>query len=71
MDCATLDIWHQEDPSGNPNEIEAVEAEVVFLIRKLTGQWPRYQTEIHFWLSTKAQRGSARRILGHYSIRGD
>ena len=27
---------------------EAVEAEIVFLIRQNTGQWPRFQNEIHF-----------------------
>ena len=29
-------------------EIEAIEAEIVFLVRREKGQWPDYQTEIHF-----------------------
>ena len=27
---------------------EAMEAEIVYLIRNKTGEWPKYQTEIHF-----------------------
>jgi len=30
------------------DQIEAIEAELVFLIREATGRWPIYQTEIHF-----------------------
>lgn len=34
---------------GEPAErIEAIEAELVYLIRHRTGQWPEAQTEIHF-----------------------
>lgn len=29
-------------------EVEAIEAELVFLIRQRTGNWPLYQNEIHF-----------------------
>jgi len=44
----TLDVlcW-----AGNGNirkELEAVEAEVAFLCRQKTGEWPLSQTEIHF-----------------------
>lgn len=28
--------------------VEAIEAELVYLIRHKTGQWPKYQHEIHF-----------------------
>ena len=28
--------------------VESIEAEVVYLVRNDTGQWPGYQTEIHF-----------------------
>lgn len=38
-------VW----PTGlDKKETETVEAEVVFLVRKNTGQWPLHQTEIHF-----------------------
>lgn len=29
-------------------QIEAIEGELVYHIRSLTGRWPRYQNEIHF-----------------------
>jgi hypothetical protein len=29
--------------------VEAVEGELVYLIRNETGEWPLYQNEIHFW----------------------
>ncbi|MFY0607959.1 MAG: hypothetical protein JXR10_14670 [Cyclobacteriaceae bacterium] len=28
--------------------VEAIEAELVFQVRNVTGQWPKYQSEIHF-----------------------
>jgi hypothetical protein len=34
--------------SKHPDLAEGVEAELVFLIRHLTGKWPTYQHEIHF-----------------------
>lgn len=38
------------DESHNENRvfIEAIEGELVFLIRNQTGQWPLFQNEIHF-----------------------
>jgi hypothetical protein len=66
--AAMLDVWYQLDaPPGVEGmlEIETVEAEVVFLIRK-TGQWPRWQTEIHFHESTTEHRAVAQAILNHY-----
>jgi len=36
--------------------IEAIEGELVFLIRQRTGAWPRYQNEIHFTNSAAAER---------------
>jgi hypothetical protein len=54
---AVLDIWCHEDPlTENPErDIETVEAEVVFLVRR-AGQWPEGQTEIHFHPSTEEHR---------------
>ncbi len=46
-------------------DIETVEAEVVYRIRH-AGQWPQYQTEIHFHESKRVHRDVAASILGHY-----
>ena len=61
----TLDIWV---PRGNEDSvwIETVEAEVVFLIRDEDGQWPQYQTEIHFHPSRPSHRDAARKIFNYY-----
>lgn len=37
-------------------EIEAIEGELVFLIRQRTGEWPKYQNEIHFTNSASAKK---------------
>lgn len=59
---ATLSIWFQEDSQdGSTQDIETIEAEVVFLAR-CTGQWPLYQTEIHFHQSDETHRSVAAKI---------
>jgi|SRR5450759_2007562 len=62
-----LDVWCDVDPTSNPPDldIETLEAEIVFLIRE-KGQWPRYQTEIHFHPSTPEHRDAARTIVSRY-----
>jgi len=35
-------------PNKSVEYVEAIEGELVFLFRKRTGRWPRYQMEIHF-----------------------
>ncbi len=35
--------------SYSDNHTEAIEAEIVYEIRKATNQWPLFQTEIHFY----------------------
>jgi hypothetical protein len=63
---ATLRIWCHMDAAGrNERDIETVEAEVVFLIRS-AGQWPAFQTEIHFHPSTDVHRRVAADIMAHY-----
>lgn len=63
---AVLSIWcHMDAVDRNERDIETVEAEVVFLIRSL-GQWPEFQTEIHFHQSTKIHRKIAEDIMRHY-----
>ena len=64
---ANVDVWVQEEgDTGIKWEIETVEAEVVFLIRKEFGQWPAHQTEIHFHPSNAIHREEASKILAHY-----
>ncbi len=66
---ASLDIWCHTNPAhGNDClDIETVEAELVYLIRK-AGQWPLYQTEIHFHPSTEVHRAAAATIGARYGI---
>ncbi len=63
---AKLDIWgHADAIERNERDIETVEAEVVYLIRQ-HGQWPAFQTEIHFYPSSEVHRRVAAEIFGHY-----
>jgi len=64
---ATLDLWYHLDAACTPVDldIETIEAELVYLIRK-QGQWPEYQTEIHFHPSTEEHRAIAAEIWSHY-----
>jgi hypothetical protein len=64
---ANLDVWcHEDAPEDLPmRDIETVEAEVVFLIR-CAGQWPQYQTEIHFHPSTSIHRETTAAIVATY-----
>jgi hypothetical protein len=66
--AADLDIWCHDDASAinSALDIETVEAEVVFRIRS-AGQWPMYQTEIHFHPSSEIHRNVAAKIMGHYA----
>lgn len=41
-------VWLYPENKKRLDVVESVEAELVFLIRKNTGAWPKYQTEIHF-----------------------
>ncbi len=64
---ATLDLWYHLDAVCTPPalDIETVEAELVYLIRQ-QGQWPEYQTEIHFHQSDDEHRAAAAGIWSHY-----
>jgi len=46
-------------------ELETVEAEVAFLCRQQSGQWPAYQTEIHFYPSGPVHRKAASQIYAY------
>ncbi|WP_430310002.1 hypothetical protein [Pseudomonas sp. PONIH3] len=66
--AATMDIWCQLDAiEGDCLDIETVEAELVFLIRQ-AGQWPAYQTEIHFHQSTDVHRQVAATIGARFGL---
>jgi hypothetical protein len=66
---AMLDVWcHDDAPSDNAAlDIETVEAEVVYLIRA-AGQWPMFQTEIHFHPSSQIHREIAATITSRYAM---
>ncbi|CAB3797387.1 hypothetical protein LMG28138_04236 [Pararobbsia alpina] len=72
MSTAVLDIWcHRDPPEQRPClDIETIEAEVVYLIRK-AGQWPLFQTEIHFHESSEEHRTWASQIVEKYSLKPD
>jgi len=63
LTSAELYLWCQEDPPAEnvDRDIETVEAEIVFLVRQ-AGQWPAFQTEIHFHTSTQIHRDAAAQI---------
>jgi len=42
--------------------IESIEAELVYLVRNHTGQWPEYQTEIHFHKVSEEEKKVAKSI---------
>ncbi len=66
---ARLDVWGLDDCADARRDAETIEAEVVFLIRR-AGQWPAYQTEIHFHASRPCHRQMAAQIAGTYGLPG-
>lgn len=64
-DPLKLFVWSFPDKSWKFffREIETVEAEFTFLVRKQTGRWPINQTEIHFWQPTPAHLNAAEVML--------
>jgi hypothetical protein len=64
LTSASLYVWYADVDLGarSQRELETIEAEVVFGIRS-TGQWPQFQTEIHFYASNAQHRRIAKRIL--------
>ena len=58
---AELLIWNFPDQTSA--YVEAIEAELVYYIREKTGNWPKYQMEIHFHVASDLQRQVARSIL--------
>ncbi len=66
-----LDVWYQSlaGSGGRLEDVETIEAEVVYLLRRRYRQWPECQTEIHFHQSTELHRKLAREIVAIYSKR--
>ena len=62
-----LSVWTAHDEGGTVSirEMETVEAEVAFLCRLESHQWPAFQHEIHFYASTEAHRVAAKTIYDH------
>lgn len=63
-----LRVWLLE---GAPEETElidlqTIEAEFVYLLRHRFGQWPSFQTEIHFFPSQPIHRQLAEQVYAHY-----
>ncbi|HEX7413077.1 MAG TPA: hypothetical protein VF411_03445, partial [Bacteroidia bacterium] len=46
---ATFPFITKTEDKSDRNLLEAVEGELVFLVREKTNKWPLYQNEIHFW----------------------
>ncbi len=52
-------------PHSQSEDVEAIEAELVYLIREKAGKWPQYQMEIHFHHgASESELQAARSILG-------
>ena len=61
LDMVELLVWCF--PSSTMEQLEAVEAELVYFIREKTGKWPKYQMEIHFHGASESEMQVARSIL--------
>lgn len=62
-----LSVWtvDQAKEPGVIRDLQTIEAEVAFLCRQASGQWPTYQHEIHFFPSGLAHRRAAAHIYAH------
>lgn len=50
-------------PDSSPEHVEAIEAELVYFIREKTGNWPKYQVEIHFQRASESEKQIAKSIF--------
>jgi hypothetical protein len=62
-----LSVWtaRMGDAPASLRDLETVEAEVAFLCRHRSGQWPQYQHEIHFYPSAEHHRLGASLVYEH------
>ena len=56
------------DKTYTREKVEGMEGEIVYLIRKKTGSWPEYQTEIHFHNIPERERDLASSIYEEIKI---
>lgn len=63
----TMLVWYhaESNDAAARADLEAVEAEVAFLIRLQDGQWPRFQTEIHFHQSEPRHQTAAKALVDY------
>jgi hypothetical protein len=61
LPAVELLIW--SFPDGNMDCLEAIEGELVYLIRNETGKWPKYQMEIHFHQASESEMQIANSIF--------
>jgi len=66
LKAADLFVWFHPQVRGKApiRDLETVEAEVAYLVRK-RGQWPAFQTEIHFYPSRATHRRAAQSVVAH------
>lgn len=66
-DPLLLSVWTATSGKSPVSRVdmETVEAEVAFLCRLRSGQWPAHQTEIHFFKSSAAHRAAAEKVYAH------
>lgn len=66
LKAATLFVWFHPRHRGKAaiRDLETIEAEVAYLVRK-RGQWPAFQTEIHFYPSRPPHRRAAKSVVAH------
>jgi len=59
--------WNKSGPKKGTahwvDDAELIEAEVCYLIRRKTGQWPKYQNEIHFGRFKEEHLQAAQKIV--------
>ncbi|MBT3933317.1 MAG: hypothetical protein HOF35_03565 [Bacteroidetes bacterium] len=51
-----------DDENITSSDFEAIEAEVAYFCRDISGHWPMYQQEIHFHQSNEMHRKLAKKI---------
>jgi hypothetical protein len=66
-DPLKLSVWTAQgaETGATIRELEIVEAEVAFLCRQQSGQWPEYQHEIHFYPSAERHHTAAKTVYEH------
>jgi len=64
----TLDVFCLDGNRVSDGYLEAIEAEIAFLCRAKTEQWPLSQTEIHFQQSRVTHRELAKEIFERVKV---